>query len=76
MATCRAAIRTTQPYLGRFDPRYLAQYVIEVMGFNDRKYEESKKRTHPRMRRLGPLMKMQGRSSDRGTRASTASARR
>ena len=38
------------PYLGRFDPRYLAQYVIEVMGFNDRKYEERKKRTHPRMR--------------------------
>ena len=49
------------PCLGRFDPRYLAQYVIEVMGFNDRKYEESKKRTHPRMRRLGPLMQMKGR---------------
>ena len=49
------------PYLGRFDPRYLAQYVIEVMGFNDRKYEERKKRTHPRMRRLGPVMEMKGR---------------
>ena len=49
------------PYLGRFDPRYLAQYVIEVMGFNDRKYEERKKRTHPRMERLGPVMKMKGR---------------
>ena len=48
------------PYLGRFDPRYLAQYVIEVMGFNDRKYEERKKRTHPRMRRLGPLFPMKG----------------
>ena len=57
------------PYLGRFDPRYLAQYVIEVMGFNDRKYEERKKRTHPRMERLGPVMKMKGRefgSRDKG----------
>ena len=57
------------PYLGRFDPRYLAQYVIEVMGFNDRKYEESKKRTHPRMRRLGQLKEMVGRefgSRDKG----------
>ena len=48
------------PYLGRFDPRYLAQYVIEVMGSDDRKYEESKKRTHPRMKRLGPLFQMVG----------------
>ena len=57
------------PYLGRFDPRCLAQYVIEVMGFNDRKYEERKKRTHPRMERLGPVMKMKGRefgSRDKG----------
>ena len=30
------------------------------MGFNDRKYEERKKRTHPRMRRLGPLFQMKG----------------
>ena len=57
------------PYLGRFDPRYLAQYVIEVMGSDDRKYEESKKRTHPRMKRLGPLFQMKGRefgSRDKG----------
>ena len=31
------------------------------MGSDDRKYEESKKRTHPRMRRLGQLKEMEGR---------------
>ena len=44
-------------------------YVIEVMGFEDRKYEESKKRSHPRMRRLGQLKEMEGRefgSRDKG----------
>ena len=45
----------------RFDPRNRAYYVIEVMGSDDRKYEESKKRTHPRMRRLGQLKEMEGR---------------
>ena len=48
-------------YLQRFDPRHRAYYVIEVMGSDDRKYEESKKRTHPRMRRLGQLKEMEGR---------------
>ena len=56
-------------YLERFDPRNRAHYVIEVMGFQDRKYEESKKRSHPRMRRLGQLKEMEGRefgSRDKG----------
>ena len=48
-------------FLQRFDPRNRAYYVIEVMGFADRKYEESKKRTHPRMERLGELKTMVGR---------------
>ena len=51
-------------YLQRFDPRNRANYVIEVMGFADRKYEESKKRTHPRMELLGELKLMQGREFD------------
>ena len=48
------------PYLGRFDPRYLAQYVIEVMGFDDPVYKRRKKSTHPRMKRLGPVFPMEG----------------
>ena len=47
-------------HFGRFDPRDRAEYVIEVMGFDDRKYEDSKKRTHPRMERLGPVFPMEG----------------
>lgn len=47
-------------FLQRLDPRNRAYYVIEVMGSDDRKYEESKRRTHPRMRRLGQLKEMQG----------------
>ena len=48
------------PYLGRFDPRYLAQYVIEVIGFDNPEYKRKKKSTHPRMKRLGPLFQMKG----------------
>ena len=48
------------PHLGRFDPRYLAEYVIEVMGFDDPEYKRRKKRTHPRMERLGPVFPMKG----------------
>ena len=48
-------------HFGRFDPRDRAEYVIEVMGFHDRKYEESKKRTHPRMEHLGQLKTLEGR---------------
>ena len=48
------------PHLGRFDQRYLAQYVIEVMGFDDPEYKRRKKRTHPRMERLGPVFPMKG----------------
>ena len=48
------------PHLGRFDPRYLAQYVIEVMGFDDPEYKRKKRRTHPLMRRLGPVKEMKG----------------
>ena len=64
-------------FLQRFDPRNRAYYVVEVMGFADRKYEESKKRTHPRMR---APRKAEGRwwaeSSTRPTaRVSSASAR-
>ena len=47
-------------HFGRFDPRDRARYVIEVMGFDDPEYERSKKRTHPRMARLGPVFRMEG----------------
>lgn len=45
---------------GRFDPRDRASHVIEVMGFEDEDYERGKKRTHPRMARLGPVHRMEG----------------
>ena len=47
-------------HFGRFDPRDRARYVIEVMGFDDQEYERSKRRTHPRMARLGQLFRMEG----------------
>ena len=31
------------------------------MGFNDPDYERDKKKTHSRMRRIGPLFRMEGR---------------
>ena len=45
---------------GRFDPRDRARYVIEVMGSGDSEYEEKKKVTHARMRRIGPVFRMEG----------------
>lgn len=45
---------------GRFDPRDRARYVIEVMGSGDAEYEEKKKVTHARMRRIGPVFRMEG----------------
>ena len=48
------------PHFGRFDPRDRACYVIEVMGFDDPEYKRRKKRTHPRMERLGPVFPMKG----------------
>ena len=56
-------------HFGRFDPRDRARYVVEVMGFDDPDYERSKKRTHPRMARLGQVFRMEGRdfaSPDKG----------
>ena len=56
-------------HFGRFDLRDRAHYVIEVMGRDDPEYEKSKKNTHPRMERLGPVKEMMGRefgSSDNG----------
>ena len=47
-------------HFGRFDPRDRACYVIEVMGSDDPEYERSKKRTHPRMARLGTVFRMEG----------------
>ena len=47
-------------HFGRFDPRDRAHYVIEVMGFDDPEYKRRKKRTHPRMERLGPVFPMEG----------------
>lgn len=47
-------------HFGRFDPRDRARYVIEVMGFDDAEYEARKKRTHPRMERLGRVFRMEG----------------
>ena len=48
-------------HFGRFDPRDRARYVIEVMGFADADYEAKKRRTHPRMAKLGPVLRMEGR---------------
>ena len=45
---------------GRFDPRDRARYVIEVMGSGEAEYEEKKKITHARMRRIGPVFRMEG----------------
>lgn len=51
-------------HFGRFDPRDQARYVIEVMGLDDPDYERSKKRTHPRMARLGPVFCVEGKEFD------------
>ena len=52
------------PRNGPFDDRDKARYVIEIMGFDDPKYEKDKEVTHPRMRRLGRVIRMEGRLFD------------
>ena len=54
------AIFRAARHRGRFDPRDRARYVIEVMGSGDPDYEEKKAVTHARMRRIGPVFRMEG----------------
>ena len=49
---------------GLFEDRDTARYVIEVMGFGDAKYERRKENTHARMRRIGRVIRMEGRQFD------------
>ena len=44
-----------------FDDSDKARYVFEVMGFDDAKYEMKKEETHPRMERLGRVIRLEGR---------------
>ncbi len=46
---------------GPFADRDTARYVIEVMGFADAAYERRKESTHARMRRIGRVIRMEGR---------------
>lgn len=46
---------------GPFADRDTARYVIEVMGFADAAYERRKENTHARMRRIGRVIRMEGR---------------
>ena len=43
-----------------FDDSGKARYVLEVMGFDDAEYERKKEKTHPRMERLGRLIRLEG----------------
>ena len=49
---------------GPFADRDTARYVIEVMGFADPAYERRKENTHARMRRIGRVIRMEGRRFD------------
>ena len=49
---------------GPFEDRNAARYVIEVMGFADAAYERRKADTHARMRRIGRVVRMEGRQFD------------
>ena len=49
---------------GPFEDRDAARYVIEVMGFADAAYERRKADTHARMRRIGRVIRMEGRQFD------------
>ena len=49
---------------GRFNPRDRARHIVEVMGFDDEDYARDKERTHPRMRRIGPVWCMEGSEFD------------
>ena len=47
---------------GRYDPRDRVRFIVEVMGFDDPQYEARKERTHARMMRIGPVLRMEGRA--------------
>lgn len=47
-----------------FVDRDTARYVIEVMGFADEAYERRKENTHARMRRIGRVIRMEGKQFD------------
>ena len=49
---------------GRFNPRDWARHIVEVMGFDDEDYARDKERTHPRMRRIGPVWCLEGSEFD------------
>ena len=49
---------------GRFNPRDRARHIVEVMGFKDLDYARDKERTHPRMRRIGPVWCLEGSKFD------------
>ena len=49
---------------GRFNPRDRARHIVEVMGFDDEDYARDKERTHPRMRRIGPVWCLEGSEFD------------
>ena len=46
---------------GPFDDSDKVRYVFEVMGFDDPKYEKKKEETHRRMKRLGRVIRLEGR---------------
>ena len=46
---------------GPFDESDRVRYVIEVMGSGDAEYEKKKEKTHPRMKRLGRVIRLEGR---------------
>ena len=52
------------PAEGPFADRDTARYVIEVMGFADDAYERRKENTHARMRRIGRVIRMEGKQFD------------
>ncbi len=51
---------------GRYDPRDRARFIVEVMGIDDPEYERRKERTHARMRRIGPVFRVEGRTFGSG----------
>ena len=46
---------------GPFDDSDKVRYVIEVMGSGDAQYERKKEKTHRRMKRLGRVIRLEGR---------------
>ena len=49
------------PPNGPFDDGDRVRYVLEVMGSQSAEYEKRKEKTHPRMRRLGRLIRLEAR---------------